>query len=94
MFVTESWLTSKVLDTELLCQEYAIIRKDRVAKRGGGVLIAVKSNMFRSVYNLLIPAAEDLELVSAVVETYSGQRILKIHLIIFLMNPAVNSTIC
>ena len=41
VFVTETWLTGNILDTELLGQDYTIIRKDRIARRGGGVLIAV-----------------------------------------------------
>ena len=48
-FVSETWLTGNILDTKLLGQDYTIICKDRIARHGGGVLIAVKSSLFRFV---------------------------------------------
>ena len=76
VFVNETWPTGSVLDTELLGQDYTIIRKDRVARRGGGMLIAVKSSLFRSVKEFSTPASSDLELLSVEVESALSQKIL------------------
>ena len=42
--VTETWLTD-VRDREILGNDYTIYRRDRVVKIGGGVLLAVKSDI-------------------------------------------------
>ena len=76
VFVSETWLTGNILDTELLGQDYTIIRKDLIAMRGGGVLIAVKSSLFRSVKEFSTPASSDLELISVEVESALSQKIL------------------
>ena len=76
VFVSETRLTGNILDTELLGQDYTIIRKDRIARRGGGVLIAVKSSLFRSVKEFSTPASSDLELISVEVESALSQKIL------------------
>ena len=76
VFVSETRLTGNILDTELLGQDYTIIRKDRIARRGGGVLIAVKSSLFRSVKEFSTPASSDLELISVEAESALSQKIL------------------
>ena len=43
--VTETWLRDGYLDNEILPDEYAIFRKDRSDRRGGGVLLAVKRDI-------------------------------------------------
>jgi hypothetical protein len=52
--VPETWLNCNVLDTEILCDDYIIYRRDRnnnnitdntVKKRGGGVLLAIKKTL-------------------------------------------------
>ena len=44
--VCETWLTSFMFDKEILPSGYDIYRRDRLNdKRGGGVLIAIKSNI-------------------------------------------------
>jgi len=41
--VTETWLTDRILNNEILLKDYSIIRRDRqLWYRGGGVLITVK----------------------------------------------------
>ena len=40
--ITETWLSSTVLDNEILPSNFSLYRKDRES-RGGGVLIAVNS---------------------------------------------------
>ena len=42
---TETWLHDKILDPELLLNDYDIHRRDRPS-RGGGVLIAIKKSLF------------------------------------------------
>lgn len=37
--LTETWLTDDVLDSEVSIPNYTIFRKDRVSRRGGGVLL-------------------------------------------------------
>jgi hypothetical protein len=43
------------MDFELLHSGYIILRKDRENKRGGGVLVAVKSESFRTVREYITP---------------------------------------
>ena len=43
--VTETWLTETVSDGEIIDQGYSIYHRDRQSKRGGGVLLAVRSNI-------------------------------------------------
>ena len=45
MAVTETWPYSSVLDRELQLYGFNIYRKDRCGRRGGGVLLAVKSHL-------------------------------------------------
>ena len=42
--VCETWLHEGVLDNEIL-QGYTIYRNDRLNNRGGGVLVAIKTNL-------------------------------------------------
>ena len=42
--ICETWLNDTVLSSELL-PGYLIFRRDRVGKTGGGVLVAIKSNI-------------------------------------------------
>lgn len=42
---TETWLASSVLDHELQLYGYDIYHKDMSCRRGGGVLLAVKSHL-------------------------------------------------
>ena len=46
VIVTETWLTSAILDHEILPSCYDVYRRDRGEdKRGGGVLIAIKNDV-------------------------------------------------
>ena len=42
VWVTETWLTKDIANTEILHDDYAIYRKDREPRTGGGVMVAVK----------------------------------------------------
>ena len=75
--VNETWLHNGILNSELLHDGYAIYRKDRDARRAGGVLIAVKTNSFRAVKQFTpILGTADMEIVSAELTTIFNQKIL------------------
>ena len=57
--VTETWLSDKIFDNEILPKNYTIIRKDRKT-RGGGLLLAIK---FSKSYQVL-HSPTNLELLS------------------------------
>ncbi|CAB3991882.1 Hypothetical predicted protein, partial [Paramuricea clavata] len=46
VFLTETWLSDKHFDAEILRQDYNVFRVDRKCKTGGGVLIATKESSF------------------------------------------------
>ena len=75
VYVNKTWLGSEIVDLDLLHAGYTIYRKDRINKRGGGVLIAVKSDLFLSIHEY-VSSFTDLEIVCAIVETDSSQRFL------------------
>ena len=64
MYLTETWLSDLVSDGDILSNDFILYRKDRPT-RGGGVLIAVKSCVHRS----LVPSPPDIEVVSIEVGT-------------------------
>lgn len=41
-----------IIDTEVFCDDYTIFRKDRVDRRGGGVLIAVRSALAAQILSM------------------------------------------
>ncbi|KAK6735906.1 hypothetical protein RB195_018891 [Necator americanus] len=44
IFITETWLTTKILDSELVGNlPYNVYRSDRSMRRGGGVCVLVKA---------------------------------------------------
>ena len=57
--VTETWLTDKILNNEILPKGYSITRKDRQSS-GGGVLIAIKESKSYQV----LSSPPDLELLA------------------------------
>ena len=61
VWVTETWLTKDVANTEILHDDYAIYRKDREPRTGGGVMVAVKSSSFISSRDVYIKT--DIEVV-------------------------------
>ena len=56
--ITETWLSDKISDGEILPSGFVLYRCDRPS-RGGGVLIAVH----KSLPSTLIPSPYDLEVV-------------------------------
>ena len=45
MALTETWLNNDIDDRELHLEDYNIFRRDRCNHRGGGVLLAIKSDL-------------------------------------------------
>ena len=43
--ITESWATTDISDTELGMTRYIVFRKDRIGKRGGGVIVYIKESI-------------------------------------------------
>ena len=50
VIITKSWLTSHHSDGLISIDGYSSFREDRVKKRGGGVIIYIKSNIKASVF--------------------------------------------
>ena len=66
IFVSETWLSSNVLNSEILPEDYFIVRNDRDT-HGGGVLLAIKSSSFKSAREVFIET--DIEICFAEVTT-------------------------
>ena len=43
--ITESWANNDITDAELGLEGYAMFRKDRLGRRGGGVLLYIKDTI-------------------------------------------------
>ena len=43
--ITESWANNDITDAELGLEGYVMFRKDRMGKRGGGVLLCIKETI-------------------------------------------------
>ena len=63
IFLTETQLSDKHLDKEILPHNYDVFRVDRKHKTGGGVLIAIKEFSFTEVKQVAIDQYPDLEIV-------------------------------
>jgi exonuclease III len=64
--LTETWLHTNILDTELFCDDFSIFQLDRVNKRGGGVLIAVHSKLSAQI--LPFNNSMDVEFIAAKIQ--------------------------
>ena len=71
--VNETWLSNNVYNAEILHSGYTIFRKDRKS-RGGGVLLGIKSETFKSVRE--INHNHDLEISVAELTTSSSMNLL------------------
>ena len=45
IFITESWLKPKILDALICPPGFVVMRKDRLDKRGGGILVLIKDHI-------------------------------------------------
>lgn len=48
---TETWLSPDIINSELFLNNYRVYRTDRVNRRGGGVLLAMKKSISSSFVN-------------------------------------------
>ena len=71
--VNETWLNGNIDNSEILDSDYTILRKDRET-RGGGVLLAIKTDSFKSVRE--VHQNQYLEIISAEITTSSNSRLL------------------
>ena len=74
--VNETWLNNAISNEEILDSEFTIFRIDRNDRRGGGVLIAIKTDSFKSVKEFSPQEQKELEIVSAELRTVEGKKIL------------------
>ena len=51
--ITESWANKDITDAELGLEGYVMFRKDRMGRRGGGVLLYVKDTIYTSIRNTI-----------------------------------------
>ena len=72
IFVSETWLSSDVLNSEILPEDYFIVRNDR-DRHGGGVLLAIRSSSFKSAREIFIET--DIEICFAEVRTCCNTNI-------------------
>ena len=45
--ITESWANTDITDAELGLTGYVMFRRDRIGRRGGGVILYMLKNLFR-----------------------------------------------
>ena len=49
--ITESWANNDITDAELVLEGYAMFRKDRMGRKGGGVLVYIKDTIQHMKYS-------------------------------------------
>ena len=60
--ITESWANNDITDAELGLEGYVMFRKDRIGRRGGGVLLYIKQTI--PAYEVLLQ--EDVDCNEAI----------------------------
>ena len=48
--ITESWVNKDIADAELGLTEYVMFRRDRIGRKGGGVILYVKESIKFQAY--------------------------------------------
>ena len=75
--VNETWLNKSMDNSEILKDNYIIFRKDQSHNRAGGVLIAIKNTVLKSICEIPLPEQlQELEVVAALVTTSQDRKIL------------------
>ena len=76
--VSETWLNNSISNEDILHSGFTIYRKDRKDRYGGGVLVAIKTDSFKSVKEFSPNGEEfeDLEIVSAELRTVTEKNFL------------------
>jgi hypothetical protein len=62
--VNETWLNNSISNEDILHSGFTIYRKYRKDRYGGGVLVAIKTDSFKSEFSPNGEEFEDLEIVS------------------------------
>ena len=73
VFVNETWLSASIDNGEILHSGYTIVRNDREG-RGGGVLLGIRTGLFKTVRE--IKHDQNLEIVLVELTTISDSKIL------------------
>ena len=89
--IAESWLHSSH-DWAINIPGYALFRKDRVKRRGGGVCLYVRSDLKVSVKEALVDG-ECAESEAAWVEMYMGVRNTRIIIGVCFRPPSINEEV-
>ena len=66
--VTETWLDASIPDSFLAFRGYSLVRRDRPGRRGGGVLMYIRTSISTTHINAIAPATCDLEVASVILE--------------------------
>ena len=74
VFANETWLSNSVNSVEILHSEYAIFRNDREGRRGGGVMLGIRTGLFKTIRK--IEHNYDLEFILVQLTTMSNCEIL------------------
>jgi exonuclease III len=76
--VNETWLNNSISNEDTLHSGFTIYRKDRKDRYGGGVLEAIKTDLFKSVKEFSPNGEEfeDLEIVSTELRTVTDKKII------------------
>ena len=62
--IPESWAHNDITDAELGLEGYVMFRKDRIGKKGGGVLLYIKENI--PAYEVLVQLSEEADCNKAI----------------------------
>ena len=82
VFVNKTWLSANINNDEILHSSYRIVRNDRKG-RGGGVMLRIKTELFKSVRET--KHCHDLEIVLVELTTMSPRIYLLSRIIVHQM---------
>ena len=68
--ITESWANNDITDAELGLEGYVMFRKDRMGRRGGGVLLYIKETI--PAYEVQLQEEADCLMVQLSYRTYNS----------------------
>ena len=57
--ITESWATTDITDAEIGMTGYVMFRRDRIGRRGGGIILYVKESI--QAYEIKLERAADYD---------------------------------
>ena len=71
--LTETWLSEKHFNVEILPEDYNVFRVDRICKTGGGVLIVTRESSFPETKQVYFSQTAELEIVCIECTTNSSR---------------------